>query len=126
MSVFFLKVIASVLGVNCELLFLAAVGLRGLRHDGGRGVAVLHIAGTRTHHPCRRAALQSERCAQRGQGGYQYRDDDFDDLLSGHSCLCFFSALSFGISLFEPLELRIGRQTLLGFIILSFRKTVQK
>ena len=65
-------------------MFLATIGLRGLGHDGGRGVAVLHIARSRADHPRRRATLQAQACTQRRQRRNQYRDDEFDDLLLAH------------------------------------------
>ena len=67
------------------LVFLATVRLRGLGHDGGRGVAALDIRRTRTHHPRCCATLQSESCTQRCQCRNQYGDDDLDNLLFRHS-----------------------------------------
>ena len=66
------------------MFFLATVGLRGLGHDGGCGVAVLNVRCTRTHHPRRCATLQSESCTQRRQCRNQYGDDDLDNLLLTH------------------------------------------
>ena len=66
-------------------MFLPTVRLRGLGHDGGRGVAVLDVTRTRTHHPRRGATLQSESCTQCRQCRNQYGDDDLQNLLLSHS-----------------------------------------
>ena len=66
-------------------MFLATIGFRGLRHDGGRGVAALHVTGGGRHRPRSGTTLQTQSCRQGRQRRNQYRDDEFDDLLFTHN-----------------------------------------
>ena len=70
-------------------MFVAAVGLRGLGHDRGGGVAALDIGGGGGDDSGGSAGLQSEGCAKGCEGCDEHRDHDFDDLLFGHSGLGF-------------------------------------
>lgn len=81
------------IAISCRqaglLMFLAAVGLRGLGDDGGRRVAVMHVTRTRTHHPRCRTTLQPESGSQCRQRRNQYGDDDLDNLCSSHNFKIF-------------------------------------
>ena len=70
-------------------MFVATVGLRGLGHDRGGGVAALDIGGGGGDDSGGSAGLQSEGCAKGCEGRDEHRDHDFDDLLFGHSGLGF-------------------------------------
>ena len=70
-------------------MFVATVSLRGLGHDRGGGVAALHVTGGGAHNPTCCARLQSECCAKRRKCRDQDRDDNFDNLLFGHSFFSF-------------------------------------
>ena len=78
-------------------MFVATVGLRGLGHDRGGGVAALDVTGGGGDDSGGSAGLQSEGCAKGCEGRDEHRDHDFDDLLFGHTGFGFrlLSALDF-------------------------------
>jgi len=78
-------------------MFVATVGLRGLGHDRGGGVAALDVTGGGGDDSGGCARLQSEGGSQCRQCCDEHRDHDFDDLLFGHNSFGFrlLSALDF-------------------------------
>ena len=71
-------------------MFYTVVGFDGFGLDDDGGVAVLIVLAAGRNRPRHVAARQSEGCAQCRQRRNQYRKDDFNDLMFGHSVKRFY------------------------------------
>ena len=71
-------------------MFYAIVGFDSFGLDDDGGVSALIVLAAGRYRPRHVAARQSDGRAQRRQSGNQYRKDDFDDLMFGHTINRFY------------------------------------